>query len=352
MTRRACGWLVVLVFLVLCPDQSLAHEFRPARLSLRADASGEVDVRFFPPPVTAEGPTAASLRPRPPAHCQARAPSRWSCGEAGLTGIVRMEGLGRSPVDVLVDVRWPDGGALHDRLGPDRPALALGRGVPAAGGIERATVYFVLGGEHILAGLDHLMFLLALLLLGGRGRQHLATITAFTAGHSATLVIQSSYPLAVPGPWVEACISASIVVAAIEVLRPGPPRQAAWSWALGFGLLHGLGFAGALAELGLPPGHRLSALLAFNLGVEAGQLAVVFGLLALAAALPRGRGVDERGSIGRGGNKRGSIGRGVIEHGLAEHGLIERGRRGLAWALGSIAAAWTLERVVGFWGGA
>ncbi len=319
--RRGLGcWLLVaLAGLWLGSTVAQAHEFRPARLTLQEHADGEVLVDFRPPPVTAEGPTSAALRPVAPSHCTERSPSRWSCGPAGLAGSIAMAGLATDPVDVLVEVRWSDGTRLHDRLAPDRPQLSLARGAVVEDLVAAGTTYFALGGEHILGGVDHLLFLAALLLLGGRARDHLRTISAFTVGHALTLVVQTLHPLAVPGPWVEACITASIVVAAAEALRPAQARARAWSWALGFGLLHGLGFAGALAQLGLPAQHRVTALVSFNLGVEAGQLAVVLVLAALAAVIPR-----------------------------TPH-LRRRLRRALAFGVGSIAVAWTLERIVGFW---
>ena len=316
--RIATSWLV-LALLCLWTTVASAHEFRPASLSLRVDEQGDVTVNFSPPPVTAEGVTSAALRPVAPAHCEEVSALRWSCGAAGLTGTLAMAGLETDPVDVLVHVTWPEGEQLHERLGPDRPSLNLARGVAVEGTRETASTYFVIGVEHILLGADHLLFVLTLLLLGGRPRDHLRTITAFTVGHAVALVVQTLHPLAVPGPWVEACITASIVVAAAEALRPSPQRAAAWTWALCFGVLHGLGFAGALAELGLPARSIITALLSFNVGVEAGQLAVVLVALTAAAVVPLCRSHRE-----------------VV-------------RTGLALAAGSVAVAWTLERIAGFW---
>ncbi|MEX1364739.1 MAG: HupE/UreJ family protein [Nannocystaceae bacterium] len=309
---------LVLAWLMLAVGPAHAHEFRPASLSLRVDARGEVSLRFVPPPVTAAGPSSGALRPLAPAHCVERSAARWSCGAAGLTGELRIEGLAADPVDVLVHVQWADGHRLQARLGPDRPAMMLGRGEAVTGTLDASAAYFVLGGQHVLEGIDHLLFVLALLLLGGRPRDHLRTITAFTAGHTVALLLQTLTPLAVPGPWVEACITASIVVAAAEALRARPRRQTAWTWALAFGVIHGLGFAGALEQLGLPPDHRVVALLSFNVGVEAGQLAVVLGLLVLAAIGPRQP--DRR----------------------------DRTRRAIAFVVGTVAVAWTLERIVAF----
>lgn len=323
MTRVARACLVVAIvapWLFFFVPRALAHEFRPAALGLVAHDGGDVSVRFSPPAITARGPSTGALRPVPPEHCAVIDPHRWSCGVRGLSGTLGVAGLASDPVDVLVHVRWPDGAELRARLDPETPSLVLPRGAVVAGPWQAVATYVGLGGEHILHGLDHLLFLAALLLLGGRLSDHLRTITAFTVGHGVALVSQSLYPLPVPAAWVEACIAASIVIAAAEALRPGAQRRAgAWPWALAFGVVHGLGFAGALAGLGLPPEHRAWALVGFNLGVEAGQLAVVLVLLAAAAAAPR---LPARR---------------------------ERLRRALAFAVGSVAVAWTLERVVSFW---
>jgi hydrogenase/urease accessory protein HupE len=153
----------------------------------------------------------------------------------------------------------------------------------------------VLGIEHILAGLDHLLFVLALLLLVQGTRRLIATITAFTVAHSLTLFAATLGWLNVPGPPVEAVIALSIVFLAGEIVharqgRPGLTQRRPWIVAFSFGLLHGLGFAGALAEVGLPPLSIPTALLFFNVGVEIGQLifiAVVLGAIAVARRIAR-----------------------------------------------------------------
>lgn len=322
MRTTATALLVVLLAAWAClrPEGAPAHEFRPATLELRAHEDGEVSVRFSAPAVTARGPTTAALRPVPPEHCAELGPHRWSCGQRGLAGTVAMAGLATDPVDVLVTVRWPDGTELRGRIDPRSPVLALPRGVAVDGASQAIATYLAIGAEHVLRGWDHLLFLLALLLLGGRARDHLRTITAFTVGHGTALLVQSLHPLPLPSAWVEACIAASIAIAALQAHRPAPPRASAWAWALGFGLLHGLGFAGALAELGLPPEHRPSALLGFNLGVEAGQLAAVLALLAVSSSRSWPR-----------------------------PAIRERLRRALAFAVACVAVALTLERVVIFW---
>ena len=137
----------------------------------------------------------------------------------------------------------------------------------------------MLGVEHILGGIDHLLFVLALLLIVRGGMRIFATITAFTVAHSITLVAATLGWVHVPGPPVEAMIALSIVFVAAEVVhglrgKPGLTARAPWVVAFSFGLLHGFGFAGALAEVGLPQKAIPVALLMFNVGVEIGPAAV------------------------------------------------------------------------------
>jgi hydrogenase/urease accessory protein HupE len=148
-----------------------------------------------------------------------------------------------------------------------------------------------LGVEHILTGLDHLLFVLALVLLAPTVSALVGTITAFTVAHSLTLALAAVGWVAVPAPPIEASIALSIVFVARELALRGPaasPYRAArlWAVAFGFGLLHGLGFAGALAEIGLPLGEVPLALLTFNLGVELGQLTFVAVVLVGSALVP------------------------------------------------------------------
>ncbi|MHA6332693.1 HupE/UreJ family protein [Qipengyuania sp. CAU 1752] len=150
--------------------------------------------------------------------------------------------------------------------------------------------YFTLGVDHILSGWDHLLFVIALVLLVRRGWAVAGAVTAFTVAHSLTLAGVSLGLIGLPGRPVEAVIALSIVLLAVEIVR-GKERSwtRRWPWlvAFGFGLVHGFGFAGALRAIGLPEGEVPTALIAFNLGVEAGQLAVVLTVLAILAATRR-----------------------------------------------------------------
>jgi hypothetical protein len=282
-----------LVFLLLLlPVAALAHELRPSSLELTPLDGGRVDVVWK---------TAfANGAPLPlevvlPARCKPLAPpvaeltpnariSRWTaaCGPEGLAGgTVRVDGLDRSGTDVLVRV-----GGTTLVLRPDAPSAAL----PAAGDGPGALAYLPLGVEHILLGADHLLFVLGLLLLVGRRvRLLLWTITAFTLAHSVTLAVAALGWMTFPTRAVEAVIALSILLLAVELSRPAdaaPSRAARWPWVFAAvcGLLHGLGFAGALAEIGLPARDVRVALVLFNVGVEIGQL----GFVALASLLLRG----------------------------------------------------------------
>jgi hydrogenase/urease accessory protein HupE len=158
--------------------------------------------------------------------------------------------------------------------------------------------YLVLGIEHILTGADHLLFVLALVILVGPTRRLLWTITAFTVAHSITLAAATLGFVHVPPPPVEASIALSILFLAVEIIhartgRPGLTQRAPWMIAFAFGLLHGLGFAGALSEIGMPVNAIPLALFFFNVGVEIGQLLFIAAVLVLMKALvqlplPRG----------------------------------------------------------------
>ncbi|MFO1494612.1 MAG: HupE/UreJ family protein [Lysobacterales bacterium] len=174
--------------------------------------------------------------------------------------------------------------------------------VELAAGSSVFAAFLLEGAHHILIGYDHLAFLICLLLvvvlrrsdgrwqalprIGDSARAAALLVTAFTLAHSLTLSASALHWATPAAGWVEPAIALSIVLAALNNLYPVVHRRA-WALAFGFGLVHGYGFAGALSELGLPPGAELSALFGFNLGVECGQLAIVALLLPLLHALAR-----------------------------------------------------------------
>ena len=219
---------------------------------------------------------------------------RWTVTRAGgLTGAtIHIAGLTATTTDVLVRLERLDGTTQITRLTPSAPSFVV---EAAPGVLEVARTYLVLGSEHILEGVDHLLFVLALLILVKGTRRLIATVTAFTLAHSLTLAGATLGFVHVPGPPVEAAIALSIVFVAAEIVRSrggraGLTERLPWVVAFAFGLLHGLGFASALNEVGLPQSAIPVALFFFNVGVEVGQLAFiafVFAVLALARQVTR-----------------------------------------------------------------
>jgi hydrogenase/urease accessory protein HupE len=280
-----------------------ADEFRPAYLQLRQVDATTYDVLWKLPAL--DESTTLKLRPQFPPGTQVITPlsssyasgtavQRWRLqAEGGLTcKAIAFPNLAASRIDVLVRVERSDGTAQVGRVLPIAPRFVV---TASPGAFEVAQTYTVLGIEHILTGLDHLLFVLALLILVQGTRRLIATITAFTLAHSLTLFAATLGWLNVPGPPVEAVIALSIVFVAGEIVharqgRPGLTQRRPWIVAFSFGLLHGLGFAGALAEVGLPPLSIPMALLFFNVGVEIGQLifiAAVLGAIAVARRIAR-----------------------------------------------------------------
>ena len=296
--RARPGWvlvcLVIAALAALMAPPAQAHEFRPALLRLTelpaSGGPGRYELRLVSPRLSTAGPIAeGELAPIVPEHC-AVSPGRLDCGERGLIGELGVAGLERHPVDVMLELRYLDGTRFTAVLGPDEPVVVLDGSEEAGGSVFGE--YLVLGVEHILVGIDHLLFVLGLVLLVRDRKTLLWTITAFTLAHSITLSLATLGVVHVPRPPVEAMIALSILLLACEIvrLRHGEPSLTSrWPWAVAFtfGLLHGFGFAGALAELGLPQGDIPLALFSFNVGVEIGQLIFIGAVLGLMASVRR-----------------------------------------------------------------
>jgi hydrogenase/urease accessory protein HupE len=336
------GWLLVaLLLLGLAPDRSSAHEVRPGYLELREVAGGSYDVLWKVP---ARGEYRLALYVRLPEGCT-KAPdagsfvggafiTRWRTHcEDGLVGRrIAIDGLAATRTDVLVRIAHADRNTQTARLTPDQPYVDV---VAAPGRAAVARTYFALGVEHILLGIDHLLFVLGLLLLVGNVRRLIVTVTAFTVAHSITLAAATLGLVNVPQAPVEAVIALSVMFVAAEILRaahgrPSLTARAPWLVAFVFGLLHGLGFAGALREVGLPQTEIPIALLFFNVGVEAGQLAFIAAvMLALTVIARLARNL-----------------RGATDSAFA--GTEALVRTPLAYLIGCTAAYWTIDRTVGF----
>ncbi len=266
-----------------------AHELSMAEMEIREVAPGQFTWQW-----TASGgrPAASELSPVWPAGCVAE-PYVLRCAEGGLKGRFSVDGVGKRYSAALVRIYWFDGQMRVHTLTSGQPSVQLfGSADDQRGFSEIARAYTTLGIEHILSGVDHLLFVIALLFLVGFKRQLVWTITAFTAAHSLTLGLSVMGWLALRSPPVEAAIALSIVLVTAEALHRRQTLARRWPAlvAFVFGLIHGLGFAGSLKEIGLPEAHLPLALLTFNLGVEIGQLCTVLAAWALwrvLAKLPR-----------------------------------------------------------------
>jgi hypothetical protein len=308
-----------------------AHEVRPAYLELREDRAGEFDVLLKTP---MRGELRLALAATFSGRADAVVPmTTRATGDAAvqtwrfrtvdpLRGqTVGIAGLESTMTDALVRIVFLDGTSWVRRLTPQQPAATI---PPLQSGWSVAALYLKLGVEHIMLGIDHLLFVLGLVIIARGTWLLVKTVTAFTVAHSITLALATLGYVHVPSAPVEALIALSIVFVAVEIVRlhegrEGLTARAPWLVAFAFGLLHGLGFAGALSEVGLPAGHIPVALLFFNVGVEIGQLcfiAAVLGLMALARwiRLARPRWAD----------------------------------MAIPYAVGSIAMFWVIERVAAF----
>jgi hydrogenase/urease accessory protein HupE len=266
--------LAALAALSLAGSSAWAHELSMAEMQLREVSRGEF---LWSWSASEKRGTLSDLTPIWPESCVAD-DARLHCGEGGLTGTLRIEGVGKTYSAAMVKVFWLGGKEHVYTLTAGQPTVHLyGVADDERGMGEVASAYAWLGVEHILSGFDHLLFVIGLLFLVGFRRRLLWTITAFTAAHSLTLASSALGWLVLRPPPVEATIALSIVLVAGEALHQRETLARRWPALVAFlfGLVHGLGFAGALKEIGLPENNLLVALLTFNVGVEIGQLLTV-----------------------------------------------------------------------------
>jgi len=304
---RRWAVLVVLAPMFFCTLPAGSHPLAPSLLELREGSPGEFDVLWRTPVRRAAG---VELSPELPDHCRdegvptlrrggADLVMRWRvvCGEAGLEGSsVAVRGLEKSRTAALLRIHWNERAPLHVLLRADEPEVEVGAPLTR---LAVARSYTALGAEHILLGPDHLLFVLGLLVLIRGRRKLVMAITAFTVGHSITLALATLDLLRLPSRVAELGIAISLIVVAVEICRVDPTdgeseaggkgesriRRSPWLMSFGFGLLHGLGFASALREAGLPSDELPLALISFNIGIELGQILFVGVVLAAMAAI-------------------------------------------------------------------
>jgi hydrogenase/urease accessory protein HupE len=325
-------------WLVLACSQALADEIRPAFLQITEVSSGRFEVFWKVPALESERRLAltvvfdgnASIGPDfseafvGDAHIQ-----RWTMSRPSGFGStdITIDGLSAISTEVLLRIEKLDGSSILHRFTPDADSYLVAEDQSIG---QVIWTYTGLGIEHILIGIDHLLFVLALLMLVPNTRKLIATITAFTVAHSITLSLAALNIIDVPIPPVEACIALSIVFLSAEIVhgyRGKAGVTARWPWlvAFTFGLLHGLGFAAALAEIGMPQSAVPVALLFFNVGVEVGQLIFIAAVLAIVA---------------------------LFKVALKQQGvgiMPTWPRQVFAYGIGSVASFWVVERVAAFW---
>jgi hypothetical protein len=337
MKRRLANcWRILaaclLVSMIWHPTCGLADEFSPALLEITERDGGWVDVTWKVP---LRGDRALTLTPVLPdfleplgAGSSRRVPGAWlefrsyrSSGQALTGATLLIDGLAAVPTDVLVRIALRDGTEHSAILRGGNNSFTIPKQVTR---FELTVSYWKMGTVHILQGYDHLLFLLTLLLIVSGLWPLLKTVTAFTVAHSLTLALAILGIVEIPPAPTEAVISLSIVLLAVEAVRKTAgmmtlSERYPWLVAFTFGLVHGLGFAGALSEIGVPQNGVPLALLMFNLGVETGQVMFVVAVSVLLFGLHR-------------------------LHTTAARTIA----RGTPFAIGSIAAFWTIERVVSF----
>jgi hydrogenase/urease accessory protein HupE len=346
--RSLRTWLALVVLgltVLLWPAGTVrAHEYRPAVLVISAEAaegsapSTDAQLRFTPGTGDAE-----HVQFDFDAGCEVRL-DRLRCEEDADLRVFLLDPYGEQ--ELVVEVVDHDGSRATVVLTAEHPRARLGTLSSASAVLEVADAgsphtrwsshpfvhWLVTGVEHVWTGLDHLAFIIGLWLVAPSMRARAYAATAFTVGHSATLALAVLGGVSLPSGSVEACIALSVVLLAREALEAGSPKTSSALqhtgygerapplalWGVGFGLLHGLGFAGALQASGLGTEGRAVGLLAFNLGVELGQLVVLLTCSAIAVVAVTLLG--------------------------ASSSLQEHSRRTVAWTLGSVAGMWYLER--------
>jgi hydrogenase/urease accessory protein HupE len=319
--------LLRLLLLLLLAVPAQADELRPGYLELTQQSTQQWKIVWKAPVL---GGLAASAAPLLPAYCTvtmdrpnlsagALVAGGRADGSRSLAGAtVGLSGLEPGATDTLLRIAPLGRPVQTARLLPGQ-ATAIVAAVPD--GWQVARTYFDIGVEHIIGGFDHLLFVVALVLLLQRGWPVVAAATAFTIAHSITLAGTTLGLFGLPQAPVEAVIALSIIFLAVEIVKVQPSQHRLsqrWPWLVAFlfGLLHGFGFAGALREIGLPQTDVPLALLSFNLGVEAGQLAIIAVATAVLTGLRR-----------------------LSPSGLRPAVLLS------AYAIGSIASFWFLERI-------
>lgn len=349
--------------LTATPGVALAHGMRSAYLELDELEGGATMARLrVTVPQARARPVLGdcALAPLPGTSQDVDGVTRSFVARCGrpLAGLeVGVTGLGVELEEAVVRVTTASGEVFSGVLTGAEPTYRVPAAGAAAGALRR---YLAAGVTHVLSGLDHLLFLLLVVLHLRRLRPILLAETAFSLSHAIAFALTTSGLLRVPAAPVEAAIAGSLVLLALDVRAPsGPSSRATALLALGFGAVHGLGFAGGLRELGVPDRELGAAVLGFGLGVELGQVAFVLTTWAALSALcwsahrvcrrrwPRRRGQRELGGLGADAPARASDGARRAEDARRAAALARAGEVATRLAvtlIGALATAWLCER--------
>lgn len=329
LRRSGFGPTILLLLALLGTTCAHAHEVRPAYFEIIEQQDGIYSLTWKQPAlaearIAIDPQLPAACTPLGERHVEVAAGAfvaRWQVRcPGGLSGqTIRIAGLERTLTSTFVRTRLADGRSIAGVVQASAPSFQFAAARPML------PAYFTLGVEHILTGIDHVFFVIGLILLVPAWWRLVGALTAFTVAHSITLGAAALGFAGLPQGSVEVVIALSIMVVAYEVVRAargqtGLTFAMPWVVAFGFGLLHGFGFAGALAQIGLPQDAKLGALLLFNLGVETGQLMIVV------IAVPVVRWIATRTET-----------------------LRRRCAVGAGYSLGAVAAFWMLQRVAAVW---
>jgi hydrogenase/urease accessory protein HupE len=332
MTKLITALIIVLILAVFTHNAE-AHRLQPAYLEINEQGAGKFSILWKVPYA---GGKPMNINPQLSSNCTnltepvvkllaGGAVGRWmvDCGSSGMINeTIVINGLPATQTDTLLRIQLIDGSMHTTVLRPESPSFIV---PDKASKSKIAGSYLLLGIEHILGGFDHLLFVLGLLLIVRSTMLLIKTITSFTLAHSVTLAMAALGFVHVPQAPVEAVIALSIIFLASELAKQhrgetGLTTRAPWLVALCFGLLHGFGFAGALTEVGLPQTDIPLALLFFNVGVEAGQLMFVAGVLVVTWSIKK---MELKWPVWM--------------------------EQVPAYAIGSLAAFWFIQRTVSFW---
>ncbi|VAW64658.1 Membrane protein [hydrothermal vent metagenome] len=324
---------VLLCFMLFClANLCFADEVRPGYLELKENSPNVFSVLWKVP---AKGNKTLSLQAQLPHNCTNKTQAdaqlingayiqRWitACNGGLVEQEISITGLDTINTDVLLRLEFIDSASQSVQLTPSKSTYHV---TATSSSLQIVSTYTKFGIEHILLGTDHLLFVFALLLIVHNTRRLLITITAFTLAHSITLAAATLGFVHVAQQPVEAVIALSILFLAMEIVHEKRGRSgytARWPWLIAFifGLLHGFGFAGALAEIGLPQQAIPIALIFFNIGVELGQLLFVLGIVFLSWLL----------------------------HQINQQKLIARAETAVIYSIGGFSSFWLFERISQF----